>query len=72
MTHGEQRIYLIRELLTEDPQYHNIIIPSDVLEQKKLLRALMNIRPPKPIDEDFLRIQDEYLAAERDQLGIVD
>ena len=72
MTHGEQRIYLIRELLTEDLQYHNIIIPSDVLEQKKLLRALMNIRPPKPIDEDFLRIQDEYLAAERDQLGIVD
>ena len=72
MTHGEQRIYLIRELLTEDPQYHNIIIPSDALEQKQLLRALTNIRPSKPIDEDFLRIQDEYLAAERDQLGIVD
>lgn len=72
MTHEEQRSYLIRELLAENPQYHNITIPSDPLEQKNLLRALMNVRPPKPISENFLKVQDEYLSAERDQMGVVD
>lgn len=37
-----------------------------------MLRALMNVRPPKPISEDFLKVQDEYLSAERDRMGVVD
>lgn len=72
MTHEEQCSYLIRELLAENPQYHNIAIPSDALERKDLLRALMNVRPPKPVSEDFIKIQDEYLSDERDQRGVVD
>lgn len=72
MTHEEQLSYLIRELLAEHPQYQNITIPSDVSEQKDLLRALMNVRPPKPISEDFRKVQDEYLSAERDLRGVVD
>lgn len=72
MTHEEQRCYLIRELLAEDAQYQSIVIPEDTQGQKDLLRAVMNVRPPMPIGEDFLTVQDEYLSTERDMEGVVD
>ena len=72
MTHEEQRRYLIRELLAEDTQYQSIVIPEDTRGQKDLLRALMNVRPPMPVGQDFLTVQDEYLSVERDTAGVVD
>lgn len=72
MTHEEQRIYLIQELLAEDARYHNISIPSDEQGQKDLLRSLMNVRMPKPISSNFLAIQDAYLQEERDIRGVTD
>ena len=39
---------------------------------RRLLRALMNIRPPLPLDPDFLRLQDALLSAEREAKGVVD
>jgi len=72
MTHNEQRKYLIDRLLEEDRRYRKIAVPEGEKEQKDLLRSLMNVRSPKPISKDFLDIQDEYLAAERDALGITD
>lgn len=72
MTQEEKLAYLIRELLAESGQYQDIAIPAQPQAKKDLLRALMNVRPPKPIGDDFLKIQDEYLAAERDALGVVD
>ena len=53
--------YLIEELIKEDPNLSNIEIPTNIDEKKDLYRALRNIRNPKPISEDYLRIQDEYL-----------
>ncbi|MBQ7058302.1 MAG: protein-ADP-ribose hydrolase [Firmicutes bacterium] len=64
MTHDEQRVWLIRQLLDEEPQYRNYRIPGGDQDQKNLFRALMNVRPPKRISEDFLKIQDEYLTEE--------
>lgn len=72
MTHEEQRLYLIEALLAEDARYRDLRIPSDEQGRKALLRSLMNVRPPKPIDGAFLKIQDAYLTAERDRAGIVD
>lgn len=68
----ERLIYLIGELLAETPQYQNITVPADMRDQRNLLRALMNVRPPKPIGEAFLKVQDAYLSAERDALGMID
>lgn len=68
----ERRNYMIQELLAENVQYQNIVIPKDTQGQKDLLRALMNVRPPRPISQDFLDVQDEYLSAERDMEGVVD
>lgn len=72
MTHSERRVYLINELLKEDCRYQQMEIPDGEKEQRDLLRSLMNVRMPRPIGREFLKIQDEYLSAERDNAGIVD
>ena len=69
MTHHEKREFLIQQLLSECPQYSDIEIPKNEDEQKTLLRSLMNIRAPRPIDEKFLKIQDEYLREEAADKG---
>ena len=72
MTHEEQRIWLIKQLLNERAEYHCYQIPDDEQGQKNLLRALMNVRMPDPISEEILAIQDEYLTEESIRAGITD
>ncbi len=72
MTQAERRIFLIQKLLDEAPQYQNLIIPQDTVGQKKLLRSLMNVRPPMPIGEEFLTVQDAYLQEETARKGVTD
>lgn len=72
MTQAERRKHLITVLLKEQPQYVNLSIPENELEQKHLLRALLNIRMPKPVTKNFLKIQDEYLKEETKRKGITD
>lgn len=71
MTHTEQRLWLIQRLLDERDDVADIKIPKNEQGQKDLLRGLMNIRMPEPIDDDFLRIQDEYLTEENLSEGVV-
>lgn len=59
-------------LLAEMPELNAGKIPDDLNSQKKLLRALMNVRPPMPLDEDFLKLQDEILSEEILERGIID
>lgn len=47
-------------------------IPDDGEGRRRLLRALMNVRPPWPIGGDFLEVQDAYLREETRRKGIVD
>ncbi len=72
MTQTERRLFLIKELLHEQPKYQNIAIPVHTQEQKNLLRSLFNIRMPQHISEEFLKVQDEYLKMEIAQKGITD
>ncbi|MGN1418711.1 MAG: protein-ADP-ribose hydrolase [Acutalibacteraceae bacterium] len=72
MTQAEKRIFLIRYLLSEQPEYRKINIAQTLPEQKQLLRSLMNLRMPKTVSEDFLKIQDEYLQTELAEKGITD
>lgn len=71
MNQTERRIFLIRELLKEDPRYGNVPVPEDTQEQKNLLRSLMNVRPPRPAGEAFLAVQDAYLKEAVAEKGIV-
>ena len=70
MTHEEKRRYLIERLLDEGGYAQGI--PEDETAQRQLLRGLMNVRPPKPIDDDFLAVQDEYLREALAERGVVD
>ncbi len=70
MTQTERRRYLIQALLEERPEYADIQIPPDVPEQKRLLRSLFNVRMPRSISEDFLKVQDAYLQEEIRRKGI--
>lgn len=72
MTQTERRRFLIQELLKEEPNYREMEIPASEQEQKRLLRALMNIRMPAPVDKAFLDIQDAYLQEAIIQKGITD
>lgn len=47
-------------------------IPSDEISQKRLLRALFNVRMPKTASGEFKRIQDEYLQEELRLKGVTD
>lgn len=71
MNQSERRRYLIENLLKEDPRYAKMKIPGNSQEQRTVLRSLMNIRMPGFISEEFLEIQDEYLAQVREEKGTV-
>ncbi len=72
MNQNERRQFLLKSLLTENRNYSNIKIPSDMAEQKYLLRGLMNIRMPQSISQDILNVQDEYLQERAQEKGIID
>ena len=64
--------YLIDYLLKEDPQYSEMQVPTDLQGKRDLFRALRNVRWPKPISEEFLRLQDEELQAQLQEKGVVE
>ena len=84
MTQKERRLYLITELLKEDKgsagfklglvpgNEGGFVISDDEKSQRDILRALMNIRGPYSISDEFLRIQDEYLQQVNKERGITD
>lgn len=72
MNKEQQLNTLIDYLIAEDPQYQNLAIPSGCTQKKQLLRALMNVRPPKAIDPAILALQDEYLQDELKHKGVVE
>ena len=64
--------YLIQYLIDEDPQYSEMQIPEDLQGKRDLFRALRNVREPKPVSEEFLRLQDEELQSQLQEKGIVE
>lgn len=72
MTQAERRVYLIKKLLAEYPEYENVEIPKSEREQKAILRSLFNIRLPHKISKQFLSVQDDYLQEENKLKGITE
>ena len=63
---------LIRYLIDENPEYSSIEIPETEQGKRDLFRALCNVREPKPVSEEFLRLQDEELQTQLQEKGIVE
>jgi len=64
MNQSQRRLFLIQALLNERPSCRRQEIPRDGERQKILLRGLMNVRFPRPIDPEFRNVQDAYLQEE--------
>ena len=72
MNRQERCLWLIQELLKEMPQYRYDVFPFTADRRWRLLRSLMNVRPPMPASEAFLRVQDDFLREMTREKGIVD
>ena len=72
MNQNERRRRLIHALLEEMPQYQYPVFPFTADRQWQLLRSLMNVRPPMPATDEFLRIQDAFLKEMTEEKGVVD
>ena len=72
MNQQERCLWLIRALLDEMPQYRDTPVPVLPDRRWRLLRSLMNVRPPMPASEEFLRVQDAYLKQMTSEKGIAD
>ena len=64
--------WLCRYLLDENPRYRQMPVPDSRQERRDLFRALMNVRPPEPVSEEFLQVQDEELQALLAEKGVVE
>lgn len=61
---------LITSLMNDDGQ--RLAIPRDLSGKQQLMRALMNVRPPQPATEEFLRRQDRELQWQLADKGIME
>ena len=73
MSRVERILFLNRILLDEMPHYlkEAKAFPETLLAQRRLLRSLMNVRPPLPVRKDFLQEQDVLLQEESQEKGII-
>ena len=71
MNQSERREYLISALLKENRRYQRMQVPSEINEQKQLLRSLMNVRFASPITEEFAAVQDKYLQDANAEKGFI-
>jgi len=66
----EKLDFLIDYLLKEDKRASEYFW-GELEDRKKLYRALVNIRSPKPIAAEYLKVEKEYLESELKKQGII-
>ncbi len=69
MNNEEKLNYLVDAFCKDSEDYKNLKVPKG--EEREILRSLMNIRSPKPMSDEILKIQDEFLKEELEEKGIV-
>ena len=68
----EQRLdALVEAFRAESDDWRELPAPQDAEGKRQLLRALMNVRPPRAIDAGTLRVQDAYLSDRTAERGVV-
>ena len=72
MNTDEMLAVLLSALREEIQPAADIAIPEDTAGKWRLLRALMNIRPPSAISPELLELQDRLLSAQREAKGVTD
>lgn len=70
-TQEERLDYLIHEFKEDSGQYRDLEVEEGYENKRMLLRSLMNIRMPREMAEDTVKVQDEFLMQEAEEKGIV-
>lgn len=70
-TQEERLDYLLETFKKDSIRYKDIEMPNHTTEKQNLLRSLMNIRMPKKMPNEVIKVQDEYLSDRADEKGIV-
>ena len=72
MTQDQRLDYLVEEFKADSDEYKNLETPKNAEGKRRVLRSLMNIRMPKNMAEDVVKVQDEYLRERAADKGIVE
>ena len=70
-TQEERLDYLIEEFKADSDEYKDLKVPDNGDAKRRILRSLMNIRMPKEISSEILKVQDEYLTERAAEKGVV-
>ena len=70
MTQEQRADFLIRWLLDERGEHAPAELSHGLADKRRLLRGLMNIRPPAPVSREFLQVQDAYLQERLAERGV--
>lgn len=69
----EERLdYLLHEFKEDSGRYRDLETGEDYGEKRMLLRSIMNIRMPGKMNENVVKVQDEFLTEEAREKGIVE
>lgn len=71
-TQKERLDFLLQEFKEDSIQYRDLKVEEGYENKRMALRALMNIRMPKDMAENVVRIQDDFLSEEAREKGIVE
>lgn len=70
LTQAQRLELLVEAFKIDSVRYKDYPTPGDTEGKRRLLRSLMNIRMPKPMDASVLSVQDEYLRERIREAGI--
>ena len=77
MGQEERLAWLVAWLVADDPRWAEaqaageLQVPEGERELERLWRSLVNVREPRPVTDDYLEVEDAYLAARREGRGVV-
>ena len=71
MTQEQRLDYLVERFKRDSGEYADLEVGGSGEEKRRALRSLMNIRMPRELDGETLRVQDEYLRERVREKGVV-
>lgn len=71
VTQEERLDYLLQKFQEDSVQYKDLDVKNEYADKRIALCSLMNIRMPRKMPEDIVKIQDEFLSEEAREKGIV-
>ena len=70
-TQEERLDYLVEEFKADSDEYKKLQTPNSTEDKRRILRSLMNIRMPKELSSEVMKVQDEYLTERAAEKGVV-